>query len=72
VSLTHRAINAADEVWVIAAGGEKAEAAKLALSGSAPIDVPAAGATGSSRTLWLLDRSAASDLPADRLRPAKA
>ena len=62
VSLTHKAINAADEVWVIAAGGEKAHAAKLALSGAAPVDVPAAGATGSSRTLWLLDRSAASEL----------
>ena len=62
VSLTHRAINAADEVWVIAAGGEKADAAKRALSGAAPRDVPAAGAAGLRRTLWLLDRSAASDL----------
>jgi 6-phosphogluconolactonase len=62
ISLTRSSINAADEVWVIAAGGEKAHAAKLALSGAAPVDVPAAGAAGSSRTLWLLDRTAASEL----------
>jgi 6-phosphogluconolactonase len=62
ISLTHTAINAADEVWVIAAGGEKAHAAKLALSGAAALDVPAAGATGASKTLWLLDRAAASEL----------
>jgi 6-phosphogluconolactonase len=72
ISLTQKAINAADEVWVIAAGGEKAEAAKLALSGAAPLDVPAAGATGSNRTLWLLDRTAAADLPAERIRPSRA
>jgi 6-phosphogluconolactonase len=62
ISLTQTAINAADEVWVIAAGGEKSHAAKLALSGAAPVDVPAAGATGASKTLWLLDRAAASEL----------
>jgi 6-phosphogluconolactonase len=72
ISLTQKAISAADEVWVIAAGGEKAEAARRALSGSAPLDVPAAGARGRSRTLWLLDRTAASELPSEQIRPATA
>lgn len=63
ISLTQRAIGAANEVWIIAAGGEKAEAARLALSGADPLQVPAAGARGRSRTLWLLDKAAASALP---------
>ncbi len=63
ISLTHLAIQSASEVWVIAAGGEKADAARMALSGAGPLQVPAAGAVGRARTLWLLDRAAASALP---------
>jgi 6-phosphogluconolactonase len=62
ISLTQNAIHAASEVWIVAAGGEKADAAKAALSGAAPLDVPAAGALGRKRTLWLLDRAAAAAL----------
>jgi 6-phosphogluconolactonase len=63
ISLTQVAIRSAAEVWVVAAGGEKADAARLALSGAGPLQVPAAGAIGRSRTLWLLDRAAAAALP---------
>lgn len=63
VTLTQVAIQSANEVWVVAAGGEKADAARLALSGAGPLQVPAAGALGRTRTLWLLDRAAASALP---------
>jgi 6-phosphogluconolactonase len=63
VTMTQVAIQSANEVWVVAAGGEKADAARLALSGAGPLQVPAAGAVGRARTLWLLDRSAASALP---------
>jgi 6-phosphogluconolactonase len=63
ISLTYPSIGAANEVWVVAAGGEKADAARLALSGAGPLQVPAAGAVGRSRTLWLLDKAAASELP---------
>jgi len=63
ISLTHAGVRSASEVWVVAAGGEKADAARLALSGADPLQVPAAGAVGRHRTLWLLDRSAASALP---------
>lgn len=63
ISLTLPAIRAAREVWLLAAGEDKAEAASLALSGAAPERAPAAGAYGRERTLWLLDEAAASALP---------
>jgi 6-phosphogluconolactonase len=37
----------------------------MALSGTGEHQVPAAGARGRERTLWLLDRGAASHLPPD-------
>jgi 6-phosphogluconolactonase len=64
LSLTFPAIQAAREVWVIASGEEKAEAVRLSLSGASPQRVPAAGARGRERTLYLLDRAAAGQLPA--------
>jgi 6-phosphogluconolactonase len=70
LSLTLPAIHAAREVWVIAAGQEKAGAVQLALSGAGPVQVPAAGARGRQRTLFLLDRAAAARLPSDLGRPA--
>ena len=63
LSLTLPAIQCAREVWILAAGQEKARAVRLALSGSGPVQVPAAGARGRQRTLFLLDRSSASQLP---------
>jgi 6-phosphogluconolactonase len=63
VSLTLPSIRAAREVWVIVAGESKAEAAQMALSGAGEVQVPAAGAVGRSRTIWLLDEAAASRLP---------
>lgn len=62
ITLTMRSLRSAREVWFVAAGGEKAEAVRLALAGA---DVPAAGPQGTERTLWLLDREAASRLPPD-------
>jgi 6-phosphogluconolactonase len=35
------------------------------LLGAGPVQGPAAGVSGAERTLWLLDRDAASELPAD-------
>ncbi|MFD5893440.1 MULTISPECIES: 6-phosphogluconolactonase [unclassified Streptomyces] len=63
VSLTLPAIRAAHEVWLLAAGEDKAEAAEIVLSGAGEIQAPAAGAYGRARTLWLLDEAAASKLP---------
>jgi 6-phosphogluconolactonase len=65
ISLTLPAVRTAREVWIIAAGESKASAARLALSDAGPVQVPAAGARGRQRTLFLLDRAAASQLPSD-------
>lgn len=70
LTLTLPAICSARQVWVIAAGQEKAGAVRLALSGAGPVQVPAAGARGRQRTLFLVDRAAAAELPPDLGRPA--
>ncbi|MER7346870.1 6-phosphogluconolactonase [Streptomyces aurantiacus] len=70
VSLTLPAIRSAREVWLLAAGEDKANAAAIALSGAGEVQAPAAGAYGRSRTLWLLDAAAASQLPRDLYPPA--
>jgi len=64
LSLTLPAICAASDVWILASGAEKAGAVRLALSGAGPVQVPAAGARGKQQTLYLLDRAAAAELPA--------
>ncbi|MFJ2937736.1 6-phosphogluconolactonase [Streptomyces sp. NPDC087219] len=72
VSLTLPAIRSAKEVWLLAAGEDKAKAAAIALSGAGEVQAPAAGAYGRSRTLWLLDTAAASELPRSLYPPASA
>jgi 6-phosphogluconolactonase len=70
VTLTLPTINAAREVWILASGAEKAGAVRLALAeGAGPFQVPAAGARGRDRTLFLLDEAAAAKLPRDLGRP---
>ncbi|MFF8605337.1 6-phosphogluconolactonase [Streptomyces sp. NPDC015346] len=72
ISLTLPAIRAAREVWLLAAGEDKAKAAAIALSGAGEVQAPAAGAYGRRRTLWLLDAAAASELPRELYPPASA
>ncbi|ANW20755.1 6-phosphogluconolactonase, partial [Streptomyces clavuligerus] len=72
ISLTLPAIRAAREVWLLAAGEDKAKAVAMALSGAGEVQAPAAGAHGRSRTLWLLDAAAAAELPRDLYPPALA
>jgi 6-phosphogluconolactonase len=62
VSLTYGALNRAAEVWFLVSGEGKAEAVARALGGADPHDIPAAGAHGQERTVWLLDTAAASRL----------
>ncbi|SFF40452.1 6-phosphogluconolactonase [Blastococcus tunisiensis] len=65
VSLGFPAINAAEEVWLLVSGEGKAPAVAEALrEGTDPVRLPAAGVHGVRATRWLLDRSAASELPA--------
>jgi 6-phosphogluconolactonase len=63
ITMGFNAIQAAQQVWMIVAGEEKAHAVALALSGAGRVQVPAAGAVGRLQTLWLLDEAAASQLP---------
>jgi 6-phosphogluconolactonase len=67
LTLTLPSINTAEEVWLIAAGPEKSSAVGMAMTGAGPVQVPAAGVHGVERTLWLLDRMAASEV-SPRLR----
>jgi 6-phosphogluconolactonase len=61
-TLTLPTINTAEEVWLTAAGNDKAGAVGMALTGAGPVQLPAAGVRGLSRTLWLLDRAAATEI----------
>ncbi|MBY8866002.1 6-phosphogluconolactonase [Streptomyces sennicomposti] len=72
ISLTLPAIRSAREVWLLAAGEDKANAVAMALSGAGEIQAPAAGAQGRTRTLWLLDTAAAAQLPRSLYPPASA
>lgn len=67
ITMTLPAIRCAAEVWLIASGAEKAAAVTMALGGAGEVQMPAAGATGRRRTLWLLDRAAATKLPTELL-----
>ncbi|WP_181772669.1 6-phosphogluconolactonase [Amycolatopsis pittospori] len=62
ISLTLPAIRRAREVWLVTGGDAKADAVAQALAGAGEVQIPVAGARGSRRTLWLLDRGAASKL----------
>lgn len=59
VSLTFAALHRAREVWLLAAGAEKADAVARALGGADVGTTPAAGARGTEATLWFLDRASA-------------
>ena len=63
ITMTMPVLGRAREVWFVASGEEKARAVHMALSGAGAVQVPAAGPRGLHRTLWLLDRSAASEIP---------
>jgi 6-phosphogluconolactonase len=70
ISLTMPTLARGREVWFVVAGEDKAKAVHLALAGAGVVQVPAAGPRGTSRTLWMLDRDAASQLPAGLTRLA--
>ncbi|GAB3010094.1 6-phosphogluconolactonase [Saccharothrix stipae] len=63
VSLTLPAIRAAREVWLMTTGSAKASAVATGLTDAGEALLPAAGARGRQRTLWLLDQAAAAKVP---------
>src|SRR5919112_5132055 len=70
ISLTLPAINAAEEVWLVVGGDDKAAAVGLALRGAGPVQAPASAVAGRRSTLWLLDRAAAAQVPPALIRLA--
>ncbi|WP_370512257.1 6-phosphogluconolactonase [Skermania sp. ID1734] len=63
ITLTLPAVRHAREVWLVVSGAGKADAVAAAVDDHAvPEDVPAAGAHGHLKTVWLLDEPAASKL----------
>jgi 6-phosphogluconolactonase len=63
ITLTLAAVRRSRQVWLVVSGEAKADAVAAAIGGAEPVDVPAAGAIGSEKTIWLLDSAAASKLP---------
>lgn len=63
ISLTLPAIQAATEVWLMTTGASKAAAIQSAFAEASPVELPASGAIGRRNTLWLLDDTAAADVP---------
>jgi 6-phosphogluconolactonase len=63
LSLTLPALRRSAEVWLMTTGSGKAAAVAMALGGAGEVQIPAAGARGQRRTLWLLDKAAAAKLP---------
>lgn len=62
LSMSLATINSAREIWLIAAGEEKAGAVRSGLSGVTPPAIPAGAVRGQEATRWLLDQAAASSL----------
>ncbi|MEV7216168.1 6-phosphogluconolactonase [Kitasatospora cineracea] len=59
LSLTLPALHHARQVWLLAAGPDKADAVALARTAPGATTAPAGAVTGTERTLWLLDEAAA-------------
>jgi 6-phosphogluconolactonase len=62
VSLTRECLERSREVWFLVSGADKADAVRRGVEGSPFAQTPAAHVHGEERTLWLLDRDAASEL----------
>lgn len=62
VTLTLPAVNSADQVWLLVAGAEKADAAARVAHGADPIFWPAAGAQGRKDTVLFVAEDAAAEI----------
>jgi 6-phosphogluconolactonase len=62
ITLTLPAVQRSREVWLVASGAAKAGAVAAAVGGGDPVSLPAAGAVGREKTVWLLDSEAAGKL----------
>ena len=64
ITLTLPAVNRSREVWFVVSGVENADAVAAALGGAEAVEVPAAGAAGTNKTVWLLEAEVASQIKA--------
>lgn len=62
VSFTRPLLMQCQELWMIAAGAEKAQAVSRAIAGDDPTRTPAAGLHGRQYTLWFVDTTASATL----------
>ena len=69
LSLTLPVINAADRIWLVLAGADKAAPLGLTLAGASLYEVPAAGVEGRKRTVFFVDNEAAAEVPENLRSP---
>jgi 6-phosphogluconolactonase len=62
VSLTLPSINASRRVWVVASGGDKAQAIQMGLTERDPSIAPVSAVRGSEQTAFYLDATAAAEI----------
>ena len=62
LTLTLPAVRCSRQVWLVVSGTAKADAVAAAIGGADPVSLPAAGAVGRERTIWLLDVEAAAEI----------
>jgi 6-phosphogluconolactonase len=72
ISLSLPTIRTSHEVWVVTGGAGKSGAVAMAFGPAGEKAVPAVGAVGTVRTLWLIDRDAAVRLPSSLFRAPMA
>ena len=65
LSLTLKAINSAERVWIALAGADKASALGLALAGAGRYQVPVGAVQGRRKTVFFVDEEAAAEVPGD-------
>lgn len=65
LSLTLKAINTAERVWIALAGADKASALGLALAGAGRYQVPVGAVEGRRKTVFFVDEQAAAEVPAE-------
>ena len=59
ISLTLPTIRCSTQVWLMTTGAAKAAVVAMAVQAAGEVQIPAAGARGQDRTLWLIDKTAA-------------
>lgn len=69
LTLTRHALNTSQRIWVELSGADKAAVLGLALAGAAYSEVPIAGIKGRKRTVFFVDKEAASEVPENLIAP---